>query len=99
MLGVAMMIILISTIIIITFDLHHNNPFPQLHTVVQNETKTAPIDFNETFNLSAAMSAIVWAIGGAKDQQEIPKVRNLMGALLIPILLVLGCSEQFSKSL
>ena len=32
-------------------------------------------------------------IGGAKK----PKVRNLMGALLIPILLVLGCSEQFSK--
>jgi len=27
-----------------------------LHTVVQNETETAPIDFNETFNLSTAMS-------------------------------------------
>ena len=37
-------------------------------------------------------------VGGAKDQWEKPKVRNVMGAVLIPILLVLGCSEQFSKS-
>ena len=36
-------------------------------------------------------------LGGAKDKWEKQKVRNLMGALLIPILLVLGCSEQFSK--
>ena len=36
---------------------------------------------------------IIATLGGAKK----PKVRNLMGALLIPILLVLGCSEQFSK--
>ena len=40
-------------------------------------------------------SALRDALGGAKK----PKVRNLMGALLIPILLVLGCSEQFSKLL
>ena len=39
------------------------------------------------------------ALGGAKDQWEIPKVRNLMGALWIPISLVLGYSEQFSESL
>ena len=40
-----------------------------------------------------------WLIGGAEDQWEIPKVRNLMGALWIPISLVLGYSEQFSESL
>ena len=33
-------------------------------------------------------------VGGAKK----PKVRILMGALWIPISLVLGCSEQFSES-
>ena len=38
-------------------------------------------------------------LGGAEDQWEIPKVRNLMGALWIPISLVLGYSEQFSESL
>ena len=37
-------------------------------------------------------------VGGAADQWEIPKVKNLMGALWIPISLVLGCSEQFSES-
>ena len=38
-------------------------------------------------------------LGGAKDQWENPKVRNLMGALWIPISLDLGYSEQFSESL
>ena len=38
-------------------------------------------------------------LGGAADHWEIPKVRNLMGALWIPISLVLGYSEQFSESL
>ena len=38
-------------------------------------------------------------LGGAADQWEKPKVRNLMGALWIPISLVLGYSEQFSESL
>ena len=42
--------------------------------------------------------ALTRGVGGAKDQWEKPKVRNVMGAVLIPILLALGCSEQFSKS-
>ena len=55
-------------------------------------------------NIRSEMAVVVGvnetaAVGGAADQWEIPKVRNVMGALLIPILLVLGCSEQFSKSL
>ena len=34
--------------------LHHHPRFPQLFTVAQNETKTTPIVFNETFNFSTA---------------------------------------------
>ena len=34
------------------------------------------------------------ALGGAKDQWEKPKVRNVMGAVLIPILLVFICRTR-----